>query len=726
MIVNVTRPIDFLRMVAPLFGNELLQLAAIRPDGAITARGFDPNDEDAQARFVDEHGAAANLYFGLNALKQQPKKGKGSKADIGRLLMFGADFDPKSPGTREQDLAAARERLAAFRVPYTGLSDTGRGLQAVWALADGVHVNGNLAELERYSEALVKRLGADHTQDICRIFRLPGSTNHLNAKKLAQGWTPAPTRLLEWHPERRYELSDFCFLLDTASHATSRVRTATRPLPSRSEDLLAKVGSAKRTDRKRNEQIHAELDSHPHAADQADPARAVDQAIRKVEADAASLVAEVNREHALVWLQGTLCVMWMNKWEGNLPRLSKIEDIKRRWRNRMIGKINPIDEWLNSEERAEYDAIVFQPGSADVGRNFNLFQGWGVVPVRGDCSLFLEHLRVVICNRDESLFQYLLQWLANIVQAPADRPGTAVVTGSGQGAGKGSIERYLRPIFDRHLLALAGDDQLLGRFNDFMAGKLLVFADEAVWAGDKKGLDKLKSYITEPRVSVDRKFLPAIEIDNFVRFMFASNRDHAAPAESDDRRFVMLPRNDAKIGDYTYWEALTTERKAGGPAALLHHLLTEVQIKRNLRDTPKTAALAEQKLLSLDSIGQFWRAMLMEHQHNLVEGPNKDNQTRHQWNFGEVVPTMTLHRFYLAFAREHNKYRESVDALGRGLRKFVPDLSKREARVDEQRGLSIEPRTQVYEMPTLTEARAAFEAKLGHAVDWPDDDTGAM
>jgi hypothetical protein len=484
--------------------------------------------------------------------------------------------------------------------------------------------------------------------------------------------------------------------------------------------------------------LHVELDGYPEGANightdmptlrsrvaklaaSAAKKYAKSQALSKSEQ--ASIIEQVNAEHALILVTGKLYVMWKERmrWgDTNFPLLSTIDDVRKIWSNRIAGPKNPIDEWLGSLNRHEYGGIVFQPGVTDTGRYYNLFSGWGIEPVQGDCGLFLSHLRKVVCNGDENLYQYYIQWLANIVQQPLNKPGTAIAMGGIQGAGKGIIVRYLRPILNPYLVQLSGGDQLLGRFNDLFAGKLLIFGDEMVWPGDKKGTDKLKAYITEERIVVERKNQPAIEIDNHARIITSTNREHTAPAEINDRRYVPVPVPPTKVGDRTYWKALEEERLGAGPAALLYHLLHEVTITRELRDNPKTDALAQQKLLNLDNVGQFWRAMLMDNEHELTEGFGQDKRTTY-WKFDEFIRTTVLYEFFVDFTRRHRiSHIEPFDAFGRKLRVYV-QLVKREARSEELRQLGLKPgeRAKVYPLPSLEDARLQFQAQVGGVVDW--------
>jgi hypothetical protein len=435
------------------------------------------------------------------------------------------------------------------------------------------------------------------------------------------------------------------------------------------------------------------------------------------------LVAKVNAKHAIIFVNGKLFVMWPDIIEGGLPRLSTITDAKNYWKRGQKGKHSAIDFWMRSSTRREYDRMVFQPGTIDAGKNFNLWRGWGIQPdAHGECRLFLAHIFDVLCDGDEDLFDYVEQWLANMIQTPEDKPGTALSFQGGQGSGKGAFVRYVAPMLGPHLLRLAGSEQLLGRFNDALAAKVMVFVDEA-WLGNKGGTEKLKSYITEDEITVERKYVSAFAIKNCARFVFATNRDHAAPAEADDRRFVPLNVGAAYIGNQRYWNRLEAEREGGGPAALLHHL-QNVPLTRNLRLTPKTNALAQQKLFSLDDVGGFVRELLMAPKHQLRTAHERP-AVRPNLNFGEVTTPQTIHAFYQAHCRQNQfHYPRSLDALGMALRKYIT-ISKREARRDELVALRLEGRVQVYVLPTLAEGRAQFAEALKQPIPWPDEPEAA-
>jgi hypothetical protein len=440
-------------------------------------------------------------------------------------------------------------------------------------------------------------------------------------------------------------------------------------------------------------------------------------------------VEQVNGEHALVFIGDKIGALWPNQYrrgEG-MPRVTTLSDLRVYWADRKIGKLNPVDIWLESPERRKFNDITFRPGVADMRGDFNLWRGWPVAPVKGNCRLFLEHAREVICGGDAASYRYVIAWLANIFQEPENKPGTAIALGTvKEGTGKGQWLDYVAPLLGSHYWHLSGSDLLEGKFNDFLAGRMLIYGDESLWAGGKRTIAKIKGYITERRVAVERKCVPAFEIDLHARFIFASNEEHFAPAGREDRRFVVLKPLESKRDDIAYFEALDEEAKNGGRQALMWMLLNEVDGSTNgLRIIPKTRAHTEQKLLGLDDAGQFWRRMLYQPYHEIVRGYGENKEIEHYLSFGKAIYTDTLYEFFLDYCRKAKVgYPLSIDGFGSALRRYV-DLARREPRKDEkgELGRSSQGRPHVYELPSLHDAREQFRSKVGEHIEWdtPDD-----
>lgn len=228
-------------------------------------------------------------------------------------------------------------------------------------------------------------------------------------------------------------------------------------------------------------------------------------------------IVELNEKHAAVMLGGKFCVMNfeydpIRKVKSGVT-YSTPANFKERYAHRRLGGVGLGVAWFSHHARRQYEGIVFAPGK-DVSGYYNLWQGFAVEPKEGDCSLFLDHIRDNICNGKEEHYEYILAFMANIVQEPWDLPGVALVLRGKQGTGKGAFVTEFGELFGPHFKQLSHSKQLTGHFNSHLGDALVVFADEAFWGGHKDQEGVLKALITEERLMVEPKGLNAFEVKN--------------------------------------------------------------------------------------------------------------------------------------------------------------------------------------------------------------------
>jgi hypothetical protein len=99
----------------------------------------------------------------------------------------------------------------------------------------------------------------------------------------------------------------------------------------------------------------------------------------------------------------------------------------------------------------------------------------------------LRHVCLVLAAGDRKAADYILRWAAWIVQHPGERAEVALVLKGGKGCGKGVFVRALAQCFGEHGMHISNQEHLVGKFNGHLRSCLFLFADEAFWAGDKKG-----------------------------------------------------------------------------------------------------------------------------------------------------------------------------------------------------------------------------------------------
>jgi hypothetical protein len=78
---------------------------------------------------------------------------------------------------------------------------------------------------------------------------------------------------------------------------------------------------------------------------------------------------------------------------------------------------------------------------------------------------------------------------------------------------------------------------------------VLLFGDEAFYAGDKKHESILKMLITEEMITIEAKGVDAEVSGNCIHLMMASNESWVVPAGMDDRRFFVLDVGDGAKND---------------------------------------------------------------------------------------------------------------------------------------------------------------------------------
>jgi hypothetical protein len=119
---------------------------------------------------------------------------------------------------------------------------------------------------------------------------------------------------------------------------------------------------------------------------------------------------------------------------------------------------------------------------------------------------------------------------------------------------------------------------------------------------------------------------------------------------------------------------------------------------------PRTAALNEQRLLSLDTQTAWWRDVLHE-----------GHVGSYDTEWAEFVSTEALYESYRGYARNRHEYR-LIDSAQLG--KFLGDIGGQRERPSSRFPGGARPRG--YRFGTLADARAAFTKKTKLDIDWPD------
>lgn len=752
-------------------------LTSLEPDQkGIETRSFFPQDEAACLTWLQDHGGRRNIYFAVNPVVR-PLYKKAEREDVAALAWLHVDIDPRAGEDLAQEQTRALGLLRnppGGLPPPTVIVFSGGGYQGFWKLKEPLPINGNLEvaeDLKRYNLQIEILYGADHVHNIDRIMRLPGTINRPGAKKRKKGRVEALAELIEWHDDRVYAIEKFTKAPQVQSgtstgFASNSVKVSGNIKRLASVDDLpdqvpqrAKVVIVQGLDpdepnkfSSRSEwlfyaccaMVRGGCDDDTIFSVITDPsfgisASVLDKgsnadryALRQIERAREEAIdpdlRKMNEKHAVIGNWNGKCRVIEEVWDPSLKRYRLTKQSFEDFRNRYMSVSKalgtgqngqPITKplghwWLSHENRRQYETLVFAPGRETPGA-YNLWRGFSCDARPGDCQLFLNHLRENVCGGVEEHYKYLIGWMARAVQHP-DSPGySAVVMRSGQGTGKSFVAQTFGSLFGRHYMPVTDPKHLVGSFNAHLRDTVVLFGDEAFYAGDKKHESILKMLITEELLTIEAKHVDAETSPNYVHLLMASNNEWVVPAGLDDRRFFVLDVAESKKNDHEYFQAIQRQMDNGGREALLHFLLTYDLTGFNVRNVPKTTALQQQKIFSFSAEEEWWFTKLKEGR-LLVD---------HEGWVREISTNMLTNDF-LEYTRAFGITRKgNATKLGYALKRFIPNLApphqKRTPitiRVDGKD--KVIPRPYYYSFPTLAECRKIWDEKFGGPYEWPE------
>lgn len=663
----------------------------------------------------------------------------------------------------------------------TIITFSGGGYQAFWRLAEAIEINGELAlaeEAKLYNMYLEQVFGADNCHNIDRLMRIPGSVNVPDTKKRNKGRVEALAELVEHHPDRVYKIQDMpkaqqVQIKELSGFSGGGAKTV------KVSGNVERLGSVDELDewnvpdRVRVAIVQGHDPDNPKDGDNSRSAWVFDvccqlircgvpdekifailtdpdfgisssildkgtsaekYAIRQIERAKEEAVdpwlRRLNELHAVIENLGGRCKIVEEIFDPALKRSRLTQqsfgDFQNRYKNKyvQVGQTKeglPIMKevgkwWVAHPSRREYKTLVFSPGN-DVPGSYNLWKGFACEPRKGDCSLFLEHIKTNICGGNEEYNAYMLGWLARMIQNP-DSPGqTAIVLRGKQGTGKSFFVKQVGALLGRHFMQVSDPKHLVGSFNAHLRDTILLFGDEAFYAGDKKHESVLKMLITEEIITIESKGVDAEAAPNYVHCILASNSQWVVPAGAEERRFFVLDVGDSQQQNPVYFRQIAQQMDNGGREALLHFLLNYDIKDYEVRKIPKTEALREQKLLSLTAEEEWWYS-------KLVDGRLLFDKE----GWLEEVMKDDLYADYIDYVAGQSVYRRANrTALGKFVSRVCPTVGTKQKgvklRKETKDGFVKEyvARPYFYVMPSLHEARAQWDKMYGEE-KWPKVD----
>jgi len=239
----------------------------------------------------------------------------------------------------------------------------------------------------------------------------------------------------------------------------------------------------------------------------------------------------------------------------------------------VVVKIKFIEKWLEDSTRRTLKKIDFIPHNPNntkfCPKNiYNLFDGYSSelpaedkeydFDIDKEVQRFINHLDLLVGN-DENSKNYLINFIADMVQNPENLPAVALVFKSKQGLGKDLLVNYLEKIIgEKYIYRTSNVEEVYGNFNPAVKGKLLVQINELDGKDGFAKKERLKDSITTESLNINEKNIKQFRIMNAIRWIIFSNNMTPIDIPADDRRFVvfqgadLLPENERE----TYYNPL--------------------------------------------------------------------------------------------------------------------------------------------------------------------------
>ena len=248
-----------------------------------------------------------------------------------------------------------------------------------------------------------------------------------------------------------------------------------------------------------------------------------------------------------------------------LARLSRV-NVGKYWNNGTLKTATAAAIYLAGDNKKWflYDRLKFSSKQESV---YSLFSGYPYkILDEADEDVikpFLEHTREVICNNDETLYNYTLDWISFVIQNHK-KTKHALVLLSHAGSGKNWWSDCICKIIGQSYTNrdLTNIDHLTGRFNTERLNKKLIVVNELSDAEGNKQLNLscMKAVIDNETFTMEGKGADPINCNAVDNYIICSNERGCLKIDWDDRRYVVYEVNDKYRKNEDYFKHLLSIR----------------------------------------------------------------------------------------------------------------------------------------------------------------------
>jgi hypothetical protein len=280
-----------------------------------------------------------------------------------------------------------------------------------------------------------------------------------------------------------------------------------------------------------------------------------------------------------------------------------------------------IGTWLTQEHIRTYEKLdMLPPPLVAPPDAYNLWRGYPAsrMPTTGSHDLGIQHIQNLFPSNEDS--NWVITWLARIIQEPGRKTGVCPVIIGGQGAGKGFLfEQMMGRIMGRYFAHTSDPEHsLFARFAENRNGKMLVNVDDCNVGAMKMNADPFKSFITGERIEYEQKGKQTISLLNCSNYVMTTNNENPVKLDTDDRRYAIIECSKKLVGNIPYFDALRAyvEDDANIGALWKYFVEWDTSTINLARDRPMSQLYTDMKMLGADKELLYLGSLVQNHNTN--------------------------------------------------------------------------------------------------------------
>jgi len=298
---------------------------------------------------------------------------------------------------------------------------------------------------------------------------------------------------------------------------------------------------------------------------------------------------------------------------------------------------NFFDQWSKDPTKVEYENMDFLPPPLKCPEStYNLWTGFKFIETAkvGTIEPFLDLMGLV-----EGGSQYMIHYLADLVQNPGRLPLVGIILRGIEGSGKNSITELISRLIGNEYYFSSTDPAIdvFCRFSESRHRKLCINFDEAESKKMFSENENIKGLITSPYLNYEQKGLTPIRVRSFSRVITTTNNRAPLKISQNDRRWCAFEMCEKFVKNKKHWDSFYHWLDQSENIRCIYDYLMSVDLSCvDLKDIPDTDALNEIKQACLPLEIKWVVDLIVD-------------RFPRQWNNDTKIFATTLHEDYNKF-----------------------------------------------------------------------------